>query len=416
MTSELQEAHLDNLDIDVWSQAFLAAPWQPLRRIADATPVYWSQNLQGWVITRHDDVKAAYADRRLSAARMELYLRSLPGDPAARFPTLIKYHNLGISFMDAPSHMRVRSLMMKAFGRKQIDAVKPMITEIIEDVIEQITEWQEFDFVRLVSAQLPTRVVQGMLGVPPSMTEEFFRLASDIINAMGSAQPSEQQMEAADAAAVRLNAVFADLIAQRRLAPTNDLLSALVDAKDSGDRLSEDELLAACTSIIEAGAETTAHMLAICVKHVAESADLRERVRRGPDSALPVVDELLRHPGLVMGMTRIVSSDFEWHGQQLRTGDIVFMMNVSGNHDPDVFADPERIDPDRDLSKSLAFGPGFHHCIGHFLARAELSEFLFRAFDKLDFTIVDENPEFIQSFVFRGYKSLRVKASLRQVL
>lgn len=395
------------------SQEYLSAPWMPLRKLADCAPVFWSEALHAWVVTRHEDVKAAYADRRPSTARMELYLRNLPGDAAERYATLIKYHNLGIAFMDAPSHMRVRTLMMKAFGRRQIDDAKPMIIAIIDDVLDQMEQAREFDFVSLVSAQLPTRVIQAILGVPRSLTKEFFGLASAIITAMGSVGPSAGQMAAADDAVVRLNEIFVGLIEQRRRAPSADLLSALVEARDAGDRLSEDALLAACTSIVEAGAETTAHMLAICFKIVAEQSDLRDLVRLGPDSALPVVDELLRHPGLVMGMTRIVREDFEWHGTRLRAGEIVFMMNVATNHDPAVFADPDTIDPQRDVRNSLSFGPGLHHCIGHYLARTELAEFLHRAFAQFDVLLLDDDTEYIQSYVFRGLKSLSVKIARR---
>jgi cytochrome P450 len=409
--NDILEAPIENdaLDIPFGTQAYLSAPWKSLRRIAQAEPLFWSDRLQGWIVTRHPDVRAAYADNRLSAARMEMYLRALPGDPAARFSALVKYHLLGVAFMDEPAHRRVRLLMMKAFGRKQVDGLKPMIAEIIVDVLNKAKEAREFDFIDLVSSKLPTRVIQGMLGVPASMTGEFFRSASAVIGAMGSARPSEEAMAQADVAVRRLNAIFSGLIEERRGAPTEDLLSLLVRARDAGDRLSEDELLAACHTIIEAGSETTAHMLAVATNYVATRPELRILVEKGVDEAMRVVDELLRFPGLVMGMTRIVKEPFEWHGKRLESGQIIFMMNGAANVDPAVFKDPETIDPDRNNQASLSFGPGFHNCIGYFLARAELAEFLHAAFTRFHIEVLQPEFRFIDSYVFRGYEELQVR-------
>jgi pimeloyl-[acyl-carrier protein] synthase len=396
------------LDVDLTSQEYLAAPWRWLRQIAAADPVFWSNHLNAWVVTRHEDVKAAYADRRLSTARMELYLRSLPGRPAERFPDLLKYHSLSIAFMDPPDHMRIRMLIMKAFGRRIIEALKPLISQIIDELLDDAEALGDFDFIERVATKLPSRVIQSMLGVPSAMTDEFYALATEVMRAMGTAAPGEQLMRNADTAVVTLNRVFTMLIDERRRTPSEDLLSALVNARDADDRLSEDELLAACHTILEAGGETTSHMLAVCVNEIASRPDLRSLVESGVDGALRVTDELLRFPGLVMGMTRVIKEPFEWHGRALRAGDIIFMMNCAGNVDSDVFDRPEEIDPMRDTRASLAFGPGLHSCVGHFLARTELSQCLYRVFNRFAVTITEQNIRFIQSYVFRGYERLHV--------
>lgn len=396
-------------DIDFGTQTYFEAPWRSLRSIAEVDPIYWSDRLQGWVVTRHADVKAGYADRRLSAERMELYLRALPGDPRARYPDLVKYHTINVAFMDHPSHLRVRTLMMKTFSRRQIDNLRPAIIGIITDVLDEAERLGTFDLVEVVSAQVPARVIQAILGVPGSMTVEFFSLATTIMRAMGSVQPTADAMRDANEAFVTLNQIFRRLIAQRREEPTDDVLSALVHARDADDRLSEDELLAACQAIIEAGIETTGHMLAICVDHVASDPNLRSRVMSSVDDALSVVDELLRFPGLVMGMTRIVKEPFEWHGKALQAGQIVFLMNGAGNVDPDVFDRPEIINPNRKNDASLSFGPGLHHCIGRSLARSELSEFLHAAFTRFHVSVVQEGRTYVNSYVIRGYNRLEVR-------
>lgn len=403
------EQDTNSLDFNFGSQEHLAAPWRALRKIAEVDPVFWSAGLNAWVITRHADIKAAYADARFRAARMDFFLRMVPGDAEKQFPVLVKYHRLSVALMDPPEHIRVRSLMMKAFMPKKVEALRPMIAEVIEETLARCEAAGEFDFIKVVSEKLPTRVIQAMLGVPAELTDEFFDLVSTILRAMGSLQPTEQLMADADRAVIRFNEIFTELIAERREAPTNDLLSALVDARDAGDRLSEDELLAACQAIIEAGSETTAHMLAVGVKEIAGREDLRRMVEESVETTKPVIDELLRFPGIVMGMTRIIEDPFEFRGRELKRGDVVFIMNVAGNVDPAVFENPETIDPSRNGQASLAFGPGLHHCIGLFLAKAELVNFLHQAFSRYDIALTGPEPSFVVSAIFRTYERLDVR-------
>jgi cytochrome P450 PksS len=402
-----------SLDVDLFTQENLASPWQPLRRMAEEDPIFWSSRMQAWVLTRHADVKAAYADRRLSAARLEMYLRFLPPGASEKYAALIKSHRLNIVFLDPPAHMRIRTLVMKAFTRPEVEKMLPIIDGISEDILARCAELREFDYIEEVSSVLPTRVIQGMLGVPEAYTAEFFSLAATVIRAMGSALPSPELMADANSAIIRLNEVLRSLIEERRKQPGHDVLSALVQARDSGDRLSDDELMSACTTIVEAGAETTAHMLGIALHEIAQRPELTRLVQTGVEEALKVVDELLRFPSLVKGMTRIVAEPFVWHGRSLQRGDLAFMMNCAANVDPAVFERPFEIDPTRSQRDSLAFGPGFHSCIGSFLARAELSNFLHGVFRRFHVTVPEQDLRFVKSFVFRGYERLKVRFDLK---
>jgi cytochrome P450 len=340
---------------------------------------------------------------------MSMTLRSLQPGAEQRYFDLLKYQNLTINFLDAPSHMRIRTLMMKAFSRTQVEKTTPIMDSIISDILNRAEQLREFDFIEVVTSKLPTQVIQGMLGVPPGYNDEFFSHGSIISQAIGSAAPSEAMMAAANKAVIRLNEVLSELLEERRRAPTEDLLSALVQARDSGDRLDNDELLAACHSIVQGGAETTGHLLGVGLLEIARRADLVSLVETSVDSALTVVDELLRYPSLVKGMTRIVVEPFEWHGSKLRAGDLVFVMNCAGNVDPEVFENAFEIIPSRNTRASLAFGPGLHSCIGSFLARAELSHLFHAVFKRFVVTVDDTHLQLIESYVFRGYKSLPVR-------
>jgi cytochrome P450 len=410
-----QDARLAVLDsqIDFGSQSYLAAPWETLLPIGRCVPIFWSRTLHGWVVTRHADVKAGYADPRLSAQRMDLYRRVIQGDADRLYPLFFKYQGQVVNMMDRPALIRVRALMLKAFGRQQVEQIAPALRQAVGELLDEAESAGTLDFVDMVASRLPMRVLQIMLGVSEKYNREFFTLASAVVRASGAAAPTPEQLAIAEESIARLNAIFIELIEQRRAAPADDLLSALVSARDNADKLSEDELLAACLIIIEAGAETTVHMLGVAVREIALRPELQARVRQSIEDADKVAVELLRYPGLVMCMTRIAAEDFDWHDAKVKAGDLVFLMNNTANMDTAVFPDPEHIDPDRNNQASMAFGPGLHHCLGHLLARKELSEFLYATFERFDVEVLEQEVKYISSLIFRGLERLQVRVTAR---
>lgn len=397
------------LDFDWFAPDVRAAPWTPLLRIAEATPLFWSERQHGWIITRDADVRAAYMDRRLSAERLDVYLQMLPPDAVARIATLLKYHRLSVVFLDSPSHLRIRTLFLKAFSRQAVNRIEPIVQDVISESLAEARAAGSFDFIELISERLPTRVIQRMLGIGNNQSERFYRSASDMIRALGNIPPSLPALEKGEAAVNDLNALFSPLIEARQSGAYDDILAGLVNARDAGDKLSHDELLAACHTIVEGGAETTGHMMAIALVEIARSTELAERVRADIEGASAVILELLRYPGLVKGMTRIVKESFEWHGKTLAAGDLVYLMNCAANVDPLKYDEPFRIDPDRPANQSMAFGPGLHHCIGHFLAKMELAEMMHAIFRDFDVEILSDRLSFIDSGVLRAYETLPVR-------
>lgn len=395
-------------DIDFADPAFLVAPWPELLRLQREDPIHWSDRHQGWVISRHADVKAAYADRRLSSARGNQLFGGLSEEMLERLETTIKYNALNVNRLDGRDHIRIRSLMMKAFSNATVSALAPMIGQVADDLLDAVRPGEIFDFHRQIASVLPTRVIQHMLGIPAADQRVLFKLATDFTAATGALNRTPELLLALDASIRTMNAIFNDLIAEREKSPGNDLISILVHARDGLNRLSHDELLACFHSIIIAGVETTAVSLGIQLVELIRRPELVRRVAQGPDQAFPVVTELLRYPGTVKCMTRLAGEDFEWEGRSIRKGDLVWIMNAGANVDPEVFDHAEQVDPDRDNGKSMAFGPGLHHCVGHLLTRIELSQFLSRAFSRFDISLGSEELELVPSYIFRGYRALPV--------
>lgn len=401
-------------DVSFADPAFLANPWRDIQRLQTEAPVYWSENQRGWIISRHADVKAAYSDPRLSAARVSQLFRDIPPEIVAQLEGVRKYTGLLVNRLDGEQHMRIRSLMLKAFDRGSVKKIESFIGEVVERVLDTCEAEREFDFAKVVGAVLPTTIMQRMFDLPDEYRPLLFSLASDFTSASAAATVTPELLLKLERSIRRLNEVFNELIAVREKHLGDDLISMLVHARDGLHRLDHDETLAQLHGLVVAGAETTANSLGTQLAHIVRHPALQERLRNDPDAAFNLVTELLRYPGTVKCMTRFAKEDIELHGQVIRKGDLVWIMNVGANVDSSVFANPLATDVDRtNLRDSFAFGPGMHFCIGHILARTELSEFFKRAFLRFNVEILQDNFEMAPSYIFYGYRELRVRFTPR---
>ncbi|AZI35496.1 putative cytochrome P450 [Caenibius tardaugens NBRC 16725] len=397
-----------DLDIDFADPAFLANPWPALMALQQDNPVFWSERNRGWIITRHADVKAAYADKRLSSARgLEQILRDIPQEDRDKVSAVSKYIPLTVNRLDGRDHMRVRTLMMKAFTPAIVRSLGPLIQSIVDRLLDDVGDGGEIDFGERISAMLPPLVIQHLLGIPESERNTLFGLVSDFTATTAAARVTPALVYKLDETLKTMNAIFSDLIADREKNPGNDLISLLVQARDGKARLSQDELLASFHAIIVAGAESTAHTLTTQIVQLCRRPDLQDLVRGDPEAAYPVVTELLRYPGTVKAMTRLAAESFTWHDQQIEKGDLLWIMNFGANVDERVFDAPLEIRADRDNRESMAFGPGLHHCIGHMLSRLELATFFASAFDRYDISVPEQDMQYHPSFVFYALKSLK---------
>ena len=198
----------------------------------------------------------------------------------------------------------------------------------------------------------------------------------------------------------------------RRATPSQDFLSEMVTARDGADRLSDEEIIGVCVVVLIAGHDTTMNSMALGTVALVRHPQAREYLLGNPDSLSNSIMELARFIAMSTMQPRVVSADFEWHGQQLRQGDYVLLMLAGGNRDPRVFPDPETLDMTRPTEMSLVFGTGIHHCIGHLLAKMQLGELLPELFRRFDVEILPNGIEFSPVLSQRGLTRLDVR--LRQ--
>jgi cytochrome P450 len=314
-----------------------------------------------WLVGGYDQVRQVLTDQRFSRALASAPGRSLQGIELSSANSIIG--------MDPPEHTRLRKLVVSAFTVRRVEAMRPRVAAIVAELVAAFTAGpQPTDLMTSFSLPLPVRVICELLGVPTADIARFRAWSSTLVTDW------EQDSGEILTALAELYEYFADLIRIRRAQPADDLLSALIAARDSGDRLSEAELTNLACTILVAGYETTAHSISLSLLALLAHPDQLARLRADPALIPGAVEELLRYVRIgVLPLSRITTEEVELGGVTIAAGEVVLPVIQAANRDPLVFSEPERFDISRAPSH-LGFGSGAHHCLGAQLARVELQE------------------------------------------
>ncbi|GDY31462.1 cytochrome P450 [Gandjariella thermophila] len=313
-----------------------------------------------WLATRYQDVRTVLGDPRFSRAAV------LDRDEPRTRP---EPTSGGILSMDPPEHTRLRKLVAKAFTMRRVEALRPRAQEITDELIDQmIDHGPPADLVEEFALPLPVTVICELLGVPYEDRKDFRRWSDAALST--TALSREQVQEYLD----NLHEYMAGLVARRRATPTDDLLGALVRARDEEDRLSEDELVRLGVGLLIAGHETTASQIPNFVYVLLTQPEHWQRLRAEPELVPRAVEELLRYIplGAAAGFPRYATEDIELGGVLVRAGEPVLAVVASANRDESVFPDADTLDLRREVNPHVGFGHGVHHCLGAPLARMEL--------------------------------------------
>jgi cytochrome P450 len=271
--------------------------------------------------------------------------------------------------LDPPEHTRLRRLVSRAFTARLIERLRPRVAAIVDELL--VPMHGDVDLISSLAHPLPVIVISELLGVPPEDEERFKGWSEALARGLDPdfLVPAEE-LTRRDRAREEFAAYFRELADQRRRSPGDDLLSGLVAI----DELSEGDLIATCVLLLVAGHETTVNLIANGTLALLRSPDQLAWFRDHPDSATAAVEELLRYDPPVQLSARVALEDAELGGQSIRKGEGVMLLLGAANRDPDVFADPERLDLTRwvtEAPRHLAFGQGIHFCLGAPLARIE---------------------------------------------
>ncbi len=376
-----------------------------LRRLGGPREVVTPRGQRVWMVTRHADVRAALVNPDLAKDIRGARERFDPHDLAVaglEFGGELSEHMLNT---DPPDHTRLRKLVGKAFTVRAVDAMRDRVAEIADELLDGLAGRDEVDLLAEFAFPLPITVISELMGVPELERAEFREWSTALVTA---AEP-----EAVWAAAKALVDYLGSLIATKRAEPGDDLLSALIQATDDGDRLTERELVAMAFLLLVAGHETTVNLLGNGILALHSAPEQFAALRADPDLVPAAVEELLRFDGPVnLATVRYTRAATEVGGVVIPADRFVLLSLGSANRDPDRFPDADSLRLDRDAGGHLAFGHGPHYCAGAPLARLE-TEVALRAlldrFPRLSVVAGDAQPKWRDSMLIRGVEVLRVR-------
>ncbi|MYW89917.1 cytochrome P450 [Amycolatopsis rubida] len=317
-----------------------------------------------WLATRYADARLVLGDRRFSRALAQ----------ESDEPRMSEYRRPGgILSMDPPDHTRLRTLVAKAFTARRVEELRPRVARLADDLIKELREHgQPADLVDLYALPIPVAVICELLGVPVADRPQF-REWSDAALSTTRLTPEESERSREE-----LRAYMAGLIAEHRAQPQDDLMTALIEARDVRDRLTELELVDLCVGILVAGHETTASQIPNFVYALLDQHEHWDRLCADPSLIPAAVEELLRFVplGAGAGFARYATEDVEVGDVLVRQGEPVLVAIGAANRDRLRFATADQLVLDRGDNHHLGFGHGVHHCLGAPLARLELQEAL----------------------------------------
>lgn len=363
---------------------FFSNPYPLFQRLRESAPVHHSPTIGGWLLTRHSDVDAVLRDPTTfsSKGRVLYLLDQLPGDVQSEVSLLRHHFATGLAHSDAPEHRRLRGLLARAFTPKMVENLRPATAALAENLIQRTPE--SWDLIENLLTPLPAMVVGSLLGSAESDIPDLIRWAHAIngLYEKGGRISAERALHA-EQLLREMRDFVRDLVEQRRTAartgaldPEADVLSGLVAAEADEGALTEDELLSTAVTLFVAGHETTTHLLGNGLAAVLSVPELWERMTTDASLIPAVVEEMARFDGSVPRSWRIATVDTQIDGVAIPAGALVLPLLAAANRDPAVFSDPDRFDPARDTKRHLAYGKGFHVCLGAPLARVEGQEVL----------------------------------------
>jgi cytochrome P450 len=381
---------------------FVADPYPMYHRLRAEDPVHHSP-LGFWVLTRYPDVMAMLRDPRLIKEPIAAFV-------AARFGMAVP-PGLGLSMLDRdpPDHTRLRGLVSKAFTPRALERLRPEIQQIVDGLLDEVEARGSMDLVEEFAYPLPVRVICEMLGVSVKDHERFKAWGLDIARGLDAIMlPPDSEVGQRSVSGRRALAdYFRGLIAERRAAPRDDMLSALIAAEEAGDKLNEEELLATCILLLVAGHETTVNLIGNGTLALLRHPDQLRKLRENPGLIGTAVEELLRFDGPVQRTARIPSEDITIGGQTIGKGEMVMPFLGAADRDPTQFPDPDRLDITRADNRHIAFGMGIHFCLGAPLARLEGQIAINTLLARLPrLALATDRPQFRQSLTLRGLQAL----------
>lgn len=387
------------IGFDPRDPAFLADPYPVYARLRDEPGLVHYEHNGWWLASRHADVDGMLRSRQLGRV-------FVPKQPYERFAPWNLVNEHAMLEMEPPDHTRLRKLVSHAFTPRRVEALRDRVRELADALIDDLVDGGGGDLLHELAEPLPVAVISELLGIE-GQERDLLRPWSNAIVALYEPEADTSVEDAAITAAREFTDYLDVLIARRREAPGEDLLSALVELQVEGDRLTRDELVATAVLLLNAGHEASVNVMGNGVVAMLREGQW-DRLVADPTLAPTAVEEAIRFDMPLSVFTRTVMEDVTIGEHELQEGQVVGLLLASANRDPAVFHGADEMDIARSPNPHVGFGAGIHFCLGAALARVELQE----AFTQLavrvpGLTLVGEPPR-RASYQFRGYTAVPV--------
>jgi cytochrome P450 len=330
-------------------------PYPLYEQVRKVSPVLREPQTGLWMLFDYESVKRALSDHETFSSRC----------------SQLDWMN----FHDPPRHTKLRALVSQAFTPRSIANLEPRIRELTLQLLEPFTGRGEMDLAADFAVALPILVIAEMLGIPTTDREQFKRWNEVILNLSYTVGRRDEMATRAQAEFVaitgEMDAYLAGLLAERRSAPRDDLLTRLLQAELDGQRLTHQEIFGFFQLLLLAGSETTANLINNAILCFIENPDQLARLKSAPELLSSAIEEVLRYRSPLQWMLRVTTKAVELHGQSIPPGGVVLPIMGSANRDPAQFRDANQFDIARTPNPHVAFGHGLHFCLGAALSRTE---------------------------------------------
>ncbi|MFC7261343.1 cytochrome P450 family protein [Streptomyces lutosisoli] len=388
------------IDLGEYGTGFTRDPYPVYAALRERGPVHWVRTpppgaYEGWLVVGYEEARAALADPRLSKDSTKRGLNSLDEELMGRY----------VLITDPPEHTRLRSLVAGAFTMRRVEALRPRVQQITDELLDEMLPKGGADLVDSFAYPLPMTVICELLGIPDIDRVAFRALSSEIVAPSGG----DSELAAIEQLATYLDELIED---KRCTAPADDLLSALIRTRaEDGDRLSGDELRAMAFILLVAGHETTVNLITTGVHTLLTHPDQLAALRADMTLLDGAVEEMLRFEGPVETATyRYAAEPMEIGGMSIAEGDPVMIGLDAANRDAAYCPDPHRFDIHRAPQGHLAFGHGVHYCLGAPLARLEARVALRSLLERCPDLALDGPPgDWLSGMLMRGLRHLRLR-------
>jgi len=401
-----------NLDFD-WSapNAMDDGYIQRMLKLQDTHRVFWSDHQQAWIVSRHEDILEALNDTRLSNSRFHLPLESYAKANGIDAQGLVESVRGWVFNMDGDNHQRLRGLMLKPFSKARIRQYENGLERIFSSILDDVEERDSIEFVSEIAFSFVSKALLHIVGLEGAVShEQVIRWGRAIEQGIVPPWRGEESLRDANAVIDEVTAIITAEIDKRRLEPRDDLLTDFVHSADDGGKLGIDDVVMIFQVLLLAAIDTTANTLTLMVRVLSQSASHRDYIRNHPEKMTEIIEELQRYVCMQNMVHKIAAQDFVWHGQQIRKGDLVFLMLGIGNWDKSVYERPDVLDFERERKMPLMFSPGLHHCIGHNVAKLELEvgvRLLVERYSNV--LLAEEQLNFKPNFMMRALERLDVR-------